>query len=134
MMVAPPLGDVSPFQRDAFPVSRGRKHAERYLRQAGDGGGEFPSRHNRSEASPHKRRTIVSCDSRANNEANVESQALQGLFTGLFTSREGNARNGAELRRIHAFFGNDQQLEFGRRRPELPSILAAGVFEIVGVE
>jgi hypothetical protein len=52
----------------------------------------------------------------------------------LFTSREGNARNGAELRRIHAFFGNDQQLEFGRRRPELPSILAAGVFEIVGVE
>src|SRR6266852_6660434 len=45
MMVAPPLGDVSPFQRDAFPVSRGRKHAERYLRQAGGGGGEFRSRH-----------------------------------------------------------------------------------------
>src|SRR6185369_10473920 len=121
MMGAPLLGDVPPFQRDAFPVARGRKHAERDLRHAGDGGGEFPSRHDRSETSPHKRRTIVSCDSRANNEANAESQPLYGLFTGLFTSREESGQNSAGLRR-----------EFGRRRRG--SIFAAGVFKIVGVE
>ena len=42
------LGEVSPLQRNAFPLDRGQEHGGWHLCCVGDGGCEFPSRHHRS--------------------------------------------------------------------------------------